>query len=128
MGLIRHRMPGQTRIVPHQANRRILIPNRFLTTDLPPLLVPSVVYTTLTATITFDKPVINSRVADWAATVNALANVVVSAVATGAVVVVTWTTPGVSTNAVIIDYTQGTLQGVLPGTLVKTFQDVGVIP
>ena len=121
-------MPGQTRIVPHQGNPNILIPNRFLTVDTPPLLVPSVVYTTTTATITFDKDVINSVVGDWAATVNAIGNAVVSAVATGPVVVVTWTTPGVSTNAVIIDYTQGSLSGTLPGTLVKTFQDVGVIP
>ncbi len=95
-------------------------------------IVTGVVYGTLTAVITFNKPVKDSTTLNWAATVNALANVVVSAVISlGNVVTVTWTTPGVATNAVIIDYTQGTLALDRPAgqpILVATFQENGVIP
>ena len=90
--------------------------------------VVSVVYKQTNATITFDRAVINSTTIDWVATVNALPNAVISAlIGPPNVVLVTWTTPGASTNAVIIDYTQGTLASQR-GRLVADFQETGVIP
>ena len=88
----------------------------------------SVTYFTTKAEILFDRPVINALALDFTATVNALPNAVVSAlIGPDNLVAVTWTTPGVATNAVIIDYVQGTLAGA-GGVLVPDFSENGVIP
>lgn len=91
-------------------------------------VILSVTYFTTKAEILFDRPLINALATDFTATVNALGNVVLSAIiGPPELVAVTWTTPGVATNAVIIDYVSGTLAGA-GGVLVPTFQENGVIP
>lgn len=91
-------------------------------------VILSVTYFTTKAEILFDRPVMDALALDFTATVNALPNAVVSAlIGPDNLVAVTWTTPGVATNAVIIDYVQGTLAG-LGGVLVPSFSENGVIP
>jgi len=89
----------------------------------------STVFTTTTATITFSEDITGGDLIGFTATVNALANVVVSA-ANGLpnTIVVTWTTPGVATNAVIIDYVPGAWVTVVGGDLLGAFSVNGVIP
>ena len=91
-------------------------------------VIVSVTYFTTKAEILFDRPLMDALALDFTATVNALPNAVVSAlIGPPELVAVTWTTPGVSTNAVIIDYVSGTLAG-LGGVLVPDFSENGVIP
>jgi len=89
----------------------------------------STVFTATTATITFSEDVTGGDLIGFTATVNALPNAVVSA-ANGLpnTIVVTWTTPGVATNAVIIDYAPGAWVTVVGGDLLGAFQVNGVIP
>ena len=92
-------------------------------------VVLSVAYQTAKADFVFSEGVANATIADWAVTVNAVPNVVFSVVidVDPTLLSVSWTTPGVSTDPVVIDYTRGTLVG-LTGVPVKTFQESGVIP
>ena len=91
-------------------------------------VVLSVVYSVQKADFVFDRGVKDATPGDWAVLVNAVPNAVVSVTIDidPVKLSVSWTTPGVATNPVVIDYTRGTLTG-LNGVPVKTFQESGVI-
>lgn len=90
----------------------------------------STVFTTTTAVMQFSEDIAGGDETGFTGTVNAIANIVVSVIRTGfGELTLTWTTPGVSTNAVVINYDgSGAWVTVVGGDALRAFQINGVIP
>ena len=93
--------------------------------------VLSVVYGVSKADFTFDQGLKDATIGDFAVLLNGVPDVILSVIidVVTTLLSVSWTTPGVATDPVVITYTRGTLAAdrVGPSNLVASFVESGVI-